>query len=192
MDKIITYFPQAFYISTNLLEVDYLQHLQERARVIKSNNNSGGENWILRPYNTLGTYELKNDPNFKLLLQTIENKVFEFSKAHNSDFRYTIHESWLNVYNKDDEQEFHFHSGNTFSAVFFLKSTPTCAKLVFESPTEPDMKPIVNINNCNELSFKRCTFEPIENSLIIFRSYMRHMVEKQKTDFERMTVAVNL
>ena len=59
MDKIITYFPQAFYISTNLLQVDYLQHLQERARVIKSNNNSGGENWILRPYNTLGTYELK-------------------------------------------------------------------------------------------------------------------------------------
>ena len=65
-------------------------------------------------------------------------------------------------------------------------------KVVFENPTEPDMLPIKDIKQYNDLSFKTYSFTPIQNSLIIFRSYMRHMVERQTIDFERMSVAVNL
>jgi hypothetical protein len=53
------------------------------------------------------------------------------------------------------------------------------------------MLPIRDIEKENEMTFKRCHFEPIENSLLIFRSYMKHMVEQQKSDFERITIAIN-
>ena len=191
-DSIITYFPQAFYVAENLLEPGYLKELQDKVYRIKNGQPSGGSNWVLRPYNTLDTYELINDPTFNTLLNKIEEKTFAFNKEHNSDYRYKVKESWLNVYDKNDEQEYHFHAGYTYSAVFFLKSSSDCAKIIFENPTEPDMMPLKNLKEMNGLSFKRCRFNPIENSLLIFRSYMRHMVEKQKTDSERITVAVNM
>jgi|TARA_R100000482_G_scaffold121676_1_gene68140 uncharacterized protein (TIGR02466 family) len=191
-DSVITFFPQAFYVAEDLLEPGYLKELQDRVYYIKDGNPSGGYNWVLRPYNTLSTYELKNDPVFNTLLNKIEEKTFAFNKEHSSDYRYKIKESWLNVYDKDEEQEYHCHPGNTYSAVFFLKSSKDCAKIIFENPTEPDMMPIKNLKEMNGLNFKRCYFNPVENSLLIFRSYMRHMVEKQKTNSERITVAVNM
>jgi len=190
-DQITTFFPQAFFNSINLLEKDYLIKLQKLSLDIKNKYECGGKNWLLKPYNTLDTYDLTKDKNFKLLFDKIEEKVFLFAKAHKSDNFYKVKESWLNVYNKNDQQEFHYHADCTFSAVFFLKTSKDCAKIIFENPTEPDMKPILNIKEFNTLNYKTCFFEPTENSLLIFRSYMRHMVEKQQTDFNRITVAVN-
>tara|TARA_R100000655_G_C2960634_1_gene188825 strand:+ start:391 stop:972 length:582 start_codon:yes stop_codon:yes gene_type:complete len=191
-DQITTFFPQAFFTSINLLDKDYLIKLQRLSLDIKNKHECGGKNWLLRPYNTMDTYELNKDKNFKLLLDKIEEKVFLFTKAHKSNRFYKIKESWLNIYDKNDQQEFHCHADCTFSAVFFLKTSADCAKIIFENPTEPDMKPILNVEGPDPLNYKRCIFEPIENSLLIFRSYMRHMVEKQKTDSERITIAVNL
>ena len=70
-DTILTYFPQAFYVAENLLKPDYLKELQNRAYSIKDNNPSGGNNWVLRPYNTLDTYDLNKDPIFSTLLNKI-------------------------------------------------------------------------------------------------------------------------
>ena len=190
-DEITTYFPQAFFSSLNLLEKDYLTKIQNKAFKIKENSKSGGDNWTLKPFNTCGTYDLQKDKDFKILLDKIEEKTLKFTKEHNTDHVYHIKDAWLNVYNKDESQEFHCHGGSTFSAVFFLKSSDNCANLIFENPTEPDMKPIIGVKKENPLTYKRCWIKPVENSLIIFRSYMRHMVEKQTTDFDRMTIAVN-
>ena len=70
-DSIITYFPQAFYVAENLLEPGYLKELQDKVYRIKDGHPSGGSNWVLRPYNTLDTYELINDPTFNTLLNKI-------------------------------------------------------------------------------------------------------------------------
>jgi len=191
MDDIVTYFPQAFFSSTNLLKKDYLSKLQNKAYTIKKIEKSGGDNWSLRPFNTCGTYDLQKDEDFKILLDIITDKTHKFIREHNSDYVYPIKESWLNVYDKNESQEMHSHGGSTFSAVFFLKSNDDCANLIFENPTEPDMLPIRGVKKENHLTYKRCWIKPIQNSLVVFRSYMRHMVEKQQTDFNRITVAVN-
>ena len=192
MDKIIMTFPSSFYVSENLLENKIVLDLQKRSKKIKKQYPRGGKNWICTTYNTCGTFDLLNDEYFKILLNKIEEKVFEFTKAHGSNYKYKTKQSWLNIYKNRDYQEFHHHAGNTFSAVYFLKSSKECAKLIFQNPTEPDMLPIVDVKQFNDLSFKTYSFEPIQNSLIIFRSYMIHMVELQTFDFERISVAVNL
>ena len=191
MDNIVTYFPQTFFNSLNLLEKDYLIELQNKAFIIKTTEKKGGENWTFRPFNTCGTYDLLKDKDFKILLDKITDKTHKFVKEYNTDYVYHIKEAWLNVYNKNDAQEMHCHGGSTFSAVFFLKSSDECANLIFENPTEPDMLPVIGIKKENHLTYKKCWVKPVENSLVIFRSYMRHMVEKQKKDFNRMTIAVN-
>jgi uncharacterized protein (TIGR02466 family) len=192
MDKIIMTFPSSFYVFENLLDNNMILNLQKRSKEIEKKYPKGGENWKCNTYNTLGTFELSNDAPFKILLDKIEEKVFEFTKAHGSNYKYKIKESWINIYKTNDYQEYHFHPESTFSAVYFLKSSEKCAKIVFENPTEPDMLPIKDIKQYNDLSFKTYSFYPIQNSLLIFRSYMRHMVEQQTIDFERMSVAVNL
>tara|TARA_R110000737_G_scaffold349461_1_gene385719 strand:- start:26 stop:604 length:579 start_codon:yes stop_codon:yes gene_type:complete len=192
MDKIIQFFPSSFYLAENLMDEHSVLKLQNKSLQIQSQGNKGGDNWLCDTYNTLGAYDLGQDKDFKPLLDTIEDKVFEFTKAHNSNHKYPIKESWLNIYKEKDYQEYHYHADCTFSAVYFLKSNKNCAKIFFENPAEPDMKPIKEITGQNELTFKNCHFIPVQNSLLIFRSYMRHMVEKQKTDFERITIAVNL
>jgi uncharacterized protein (TIGR02466 family) len=192
MDKIITTFPTSFYISKNILKINEIKLLQKKAKEIEKKYPRGGIDWKCDTYNTLGSYNIHEDKDFKKLIDIIEEKTFEFTKAHGSDFFYKTKESWLNLYKKSDFQDWHTHLNSTFSAVYFLKSNKNCAKIYFENPKEPDMLPIWNIKNFNELNFSTYYFEPIENSLIIFRSYMRHMVEKQTVDFERMSVAVNL
>jgi len=192
MDKIIMTFPSSFYVSENLLNSNMVLDLQKRAKEIEKKYPKGGENWECNTYNTLGTFELSNDEYFKILLNKIEEKVFEFTKAHGSDYKYKTNVSWINIYKNNNYQELHSHTGSTFSAVYFLKSSEKCAKIIFENPIEPDMLPIISIKQHNDLSLKTCSFNPIQNSLIIFRSYMRHMVELQTVDFERISVAVNL
>tara|TARA_R100001015_G_C4618838_1_gene175410 strand:- start:300 stop:887 length:588 start_codon:yes stop_codon:yes gene_type:complete len=191
-DQVFKLFPTYFYTSENVLNLSYLKHLQDKVYKIKDEYSRGGRNWKADIYNTLGTYDLRQDADFKILLDAIEERVFNFVKMHNSTYRYKIKESWFNIYNKGDYQEYHHHADCTFSAVFFLKSKIDSAKIHFESPLEPDMLPVKDIQDDTELTFKTCRFPPVENSLIIFRSYLKHMVEKETTDNERITIAVNL
>ena len=53
------------------------------------------------------------------------------------------------------------------------------------------MLPIKEIKTTTELSFRTCSYQPEEGTLLIFRSYMRHMVEICKNDTPRITVALN-
>ena len=80
MDDIVTYFPQAFFSSLNLLEKDYLIKLQNKASTIKTTEKNGGENWTLKPFNTCGTYKLQEDKDFKILLDKIEEKTLRDKK----------------------------------------------------------------------------------------------------------------
>ena len=68
MDEIVSYFPQVFFSSLNLLEKDYLTRIQNKASTIKKTNKSGGDNWTLKPFNTCGTYNLQKDKDYKILL----------------------------------------------------------------------------------------------------------------------------
>ena len=192
MDKIIQIFPSSFYLSQNLLDNSIVLDLQNKSKEIEKKYPKGDNNWGCDTYNTLGTYELSEDKLFKILLNKIEDKVFQFTKAHGSNYKYKVKESWLNIYKNKNYQEYHYHPDSTFSAVYFLKSSEKCSKIFFENPVEPDMIPIKNIKEYNSLSFKTHYFFPIQNNLIIFRSYMRHMVEQHNIDFERISVAVNL
>ena len=137
-DNIFKIFPSSFYISENLLNEKMVLKLQKKSKQIQKKYQKGGSDWRCNTYNTLGTYELNKDKDFKILLNEIEKKTLKFTQELGSNYVYETKESWLNIYKNKDYQEFHFHDNSTFSAVYFLKSSKQCAKLIFENPIEPD------------------------------------------------------
>ena len=84
--------------------------------------------------------------------------------------------------------------GNKFIELIIhniCKSKDKYKNIVFEDPKQPDMLPITNIKERNDLTFQRVGYEAEERKLVIFRSYLRHMVEPCKNKSPRMSIAVN-
>jgi uncharacterized protein (TIGR02466 family) len=190
--EVLMMFPVTISYSQDVLEESYKNDLFELTKKIKETTFSGGHNWETKTYNTLNTLNLETIKEFSKLSEIVKRKVNELNNVHGSDYEYTCQYSWFNFYEIGDYQEFHNHPSSTWSAVYFLKSNSNCSPLIFENPLMNfDMLPIKNIKVYNEHSFNTIKFSPIENSLIIFRSYVKHMVPKKILPDNRITVAYN-
>ena len=192
--EIIQYFPTSFYYKENIVSekikqdlIDYILHIKEKTK-------KGGSNWLVDTYNSLGTLNLIKDKKFKFLNKEITKNVTLFNNELGSDHTYEKpSEGWFNIYEKNDHQEFHTHPGFTFSAVYYLqveKDIDKRSSIIFKHPYE-DMKPLKGNVCFNQLSYQRANIKPENNSLLIFRSYLHHFVEKHKGDNPRITLAYN-
>jgi uncharacterized protein (TIGR02466 family) len=85
----------------------------------------------------------------------------------------------------------HTHNESTISAVYYISAPPGSGKIVFEDPREPDMLPIRDIPDRNDLSYIKVGYEPQVGQLLIFRSYLRHMVTLNTSILPRISVAFN-
>ena len=72
--------------------------------------------------------------------------------------------------------------------MYWVAAPVGSGKLIFEDPKEPDMLQIRDIKSRNSLSFTRIGYEAEERKILIFRSYLRHMVEPCKNKTPRMTI----
>lgn len=189
--EILTLFPSSIYRFNNLLSNDELMQYVDITREIKNKTKKGGENWQSSVYNTLGTYNLIYDKRFDSLINLVTQHVKTFNAIMGSDYNYECNYAWTNSYGKNDWQEWHNHAGSTYSAVFFLKSSEGASNIFFQDPAEPyDMLPIKNIKEYNSFNAHDGWIPSTENTLIIFRSYLKHMVPINGCD-ERITVAFN-
>lgn len=186
-----TWFPTAIYVSENIISDEYNNDLQKRSLEIFSSTKNGADNWKCNTYNTMGTYEISEDPLFKNLLHEVKQHLNFFVEQHGSDYKYECQNSWLNVNYKNTYQEYHYHSNSTFSAVYYIDTPENCGRIYFENPLEPDMLPVKGIKNNTPLSFKDCHYQPQKKTLLIFRSFLRHMVEIGSNDDPRISIAFN-
>jgi uncharacterized protein (TIGR02466 family) len=185
------WFPSTIYIAENVLTPEENQLIIDRIDEIQKTTPSGGDNWQCNMYNTLGTFNFVNDPTFAKLIDESNNHVFELVRLLGSAERYTPSDVWANVSEKNSFQEYHAHSASTFSAVYYAAVPEDSGKIWFESPLEPDMLPVKNTTNYNPLSFRNAYYTPKPRTLMIFRSYLKHMVEMNNSDEQRISVAFN-
>jgi uncharacterized protein (TIGR02466 family) len=187
--KIETTFPTNFAIIDNVLEDK--EHKKLIKYLLNKKEEKGGKNWSASVYTTHGTYDLSKDQKFKNLINKIEIYTTDFSKKLGSYVSYKIVNSWYNIYYKGDFQEYHDHQNVIFSAVYFFTNPKGSGKLTFKNPIK-DMLPLRPPHIPNELSFFNYKFNMQPNSLIIFRSYLDHMVEICHNTKPRITAAFNL
>lgn len=191
MSKVELWFPVAIYTEDNLISEDQNDLLKQHCLSIKENTPSGGSEWMGGTYNTHGTHDLSKDKIFQPVLDLVSYHVHQFAQMHNCTAKYENNYSWMNISNGPAWQEFHSHNGNVFSAVYYVSAPEGSGRIVFEDPKEPDMCPLKTKDNRNQLSYSRVGYQPKERTLVIFRSYLRHLVEPGTNVDPRISIAMN-
>ena len=186
------HFPTAFYVLEDSLSEKENNDLLLKITNINNNVEKGGTNWLTDVYNTQGTHNLMENKDFENLCNNVTYHTNKFAKILESDYDYKCVEGWLNCYYKNDYQEYHTHPNYVFSAVYFFTNPENSGKLVFEHPIEPDMCGLKNITKLNTLNGYTSSYMPKPRTLIIFRSYLRHMVTRCNNIEPRITAAFNL
>jgi uncharacterized protein (TIGR02466 family) len=191
MAKIETWFPVAVFLENDLFPQENNEQWRDHLLNLKKTVSCGGDGWMGGTYTTHETYNLSTDKLFEPLIDKITECVHEFARAHNSFGTYKCTDSWANIAVAGNFQEFHTHDGCIFSAVYYVTSPEGSGQIVFEDPKQPDMLPLLNIQERNFLSFIRAGYTPKGGMLIIFRSYLRHLVEAGTNTDERISISLN-
>lgn len=150
--------------------------------------------WHCDTFCTQKFLHLEKDPVFSEILPDIKNSVLEFSKEYGVDIEnhnIDMIDGWINLTPPNDYQEFHIHPGSHFSIVYYIKTPFNSGNLIFKNhETDKDMFPLP-VSFSKFPSFKSFSFEPIENNLIIFKSNLSHMVEKNRSNDDRVSISCN-
>ena len=101
---------------------------------------------------------------------------------------------WLNINNKGDFNIPHVHPFSLASVVYYAKVPKDSGRLVFENPIQQHdyvMKPNT-VEKFNTINSGYWNVTPNEGDLIIFPSWLRHWVEPNNTNEDRISIAFNL
>jgi uncharacterized protein (TIGR02466 family) len=192
MAKIEKWFPTTIYQETDLFSLQQNLEWEARSLDVQKLTPAGGDEWEGQTYTTHGTgYNIQKDTTFNPLIEAVSFHVNQYVKLHNSIRTYKCESAWLNISTQNNFQEMHTHNESTISAVYYISAPPGSGKIVFEDPREPDMLPIKDIPNRNDLSYIKIGYEPQVGQLLIFRSYLRHMVTLNTNTLPRISVAFN-
>jgi uncharacterized protein (TIGR02466 family) len=183
-------FPVIIALSENKNH-DLIQNkLIKECKLIKNNFKKGGYNWGVSTFNTCGTYNLTKNKNFNNLHKWIFKEVKDYTYKigyQNNKIKCTT--SWFNIYNKYDYQERHEHSPNDISAIYYLQIPKYSGKIKFYSH-EPN-----GIKYCyaedNSLTWKSYWINPKPGMLLVFKSNLMHEVEQNKSNEEKISIALN-
>jgi uncharacterized protein (TIGR02466 family) len=191
LDNIKLWFPTAIYYEENLLSEKENAQLKQYCLGLEDKVPSGGLAWYGKTYTTHGSYSSLGDEEVQVLLRITRERVNAFARVYGCVENYECRTPWLNISREGNWQEFHVHPGVVFSAVYYVAAPEGSGNIVFEDPRGADMCPLKNVVEKNTFSFDRVPYAAKENSLIIFRSYLRHMVEPGSNVAPRISFAMN-
>jgi len=193
MPLVETWFPVSIYMEKELISEVESESLLKHCLNIRSSEFSIDEEigWIGGTFSTYGTYNLSEDRRFDNLFGLITEHVNNFASMHGSKSKYKIANSWVNINTRGTFQEFHAHAGSVFSCAFYLSAPIGSGRIIFEDPKQPDMCPLREIEEETQLSFGRASYHAEQGTLLIFRSYLRHMVEPGSNEEPRVSLSAN-
>lgn len=197
MGKIDFLFPTLVY-SENIPNFEHKNvYLKNKALELKQKHQSHNPTnyWHCDTFNTLGIYdEWQQDSVMQELIQITGNNALHFADQYGVKNKTLIcREFWFNVSGPGSYQEFHQHSSHHFSLCYYLQTPKNSGNIVFRSlESYTDMFPLpIEEKDYNLNSFKTYSYEPQESKLLIFRSNLSHMVEKNMSNDNRISIAMN-
>jgi uncharacterized protein (TIGR02466 family) len=150
------------------------------------------QDWSSDTYASMGVYDITFDPIFKSLLDLCVDRANIFADYHGikkKKIRYV--EAWVNVAAKEQYQEYHRHPNRSFSAIYYIKTPENSGNIVFKKDSLDEMFPLP-IDVYNEVaSYATHRITPKAGDLIIFKSNIQHLVEKNKSNEDRVSIAIN-
>jgi uncharacterized protein (TIGR02466 family) len=191
MANIELWFPTPIYIQKNLFPTSFNKEIENEILKWPNTIPSGGTDWEGGTYTTHITHDLSESKLLEPVIECVTEHVNDFAKAHNSMYEYKMEHSWANISRPGNFQEFHTHDGSIFSAVYYVTVPKGSGNIIFEDPRAPDMLPLKEIKDRNELSYVKVGYTPEVGTLVIFRSYVRHCVQTGTNVEPRISLALN-
>ena len=186
MLKITKHFP----ITIGEIECDFIDDIQKDYMNIVNKlkfDNKG-----------LSYYKAHNDKRFKKLNDWVKKGVDTYVKAHKYFGDFKAKESWIVNYKKNNYQPWHLHPGWTISTVFYLKADENDVPTMFKSPYNDMLNPLNRTPDTeddkdpyNELTYSTIDYKPKSGKLLIFRSFIEHMVPLKLNNKDRIIFAYN-
>ena len=160
--------------------------------IYKGNNNFSRVGDSVRTVDNLNTLK-----DFEYLTQWIEEKAFEFGK-HVFSFKkiLPIKNMWGTVNTKTSHWNMvHTHPESVLSGVFWLSAPEGSGSFVLLNPTQIDWwTERLNAHNIivNSHSVSSLEIKPLEGGLLIFPSYVPHMVIPNTNFIKRISISFNI
>lgn len=182
-------FPEPIYVAENVISKAQNDFLIDECLKMQRADPDRKNDWRCDIYTSFGENSLIHNSAFDDLHNAIAQHVGNFISEHGSQATLSCSEAWFNVAGPKQYQEQHFHPNSIFSAVYYLKAPKGSAETVLKKVYEP-MMPFAP-NGDNPLAMASCPVAPVERSILIFRSYMPHLVPAGTNTQKRITHASN-
>ena len=193
MKEVLNLFPIPVFKTYLDYPVDKIKILcqQERSKnsetVIKSN--LGG--W------QSGNISYPDSPFF--FLRDIEKICQEVAKdVLNINKRVFLSNAWININQKHHLNQTHSHGNNVLSGVYYIKTPEGCGNIQFWHPAvdlmsrDWDFNFQSNFNTYNTYNSSKWGLPAKEGMLYIFPSWLKHFVDPNMSDEERISISFNV
>ena len=188
---IVPLFTELLYRTNLSQHSDKNDYFYNKIQNLKLEDNNKVD-WKCDTFSSLFIYDLINDAEFKPVLEDIKKEVIKFSKEFGVITEDIFcSDAWINSAGPDEYQEYHLHPVSHFSIAYYIKTPNNCGDIVFRShEVSTDMFPLP-VEIITPANFKTTKHTPKENDLLIFRSNLYHMVEKNKSNSNRVSISAN-
>lgn len=189
MPKIESWFPEIIYKEENIIDDIYNERIKKECFNIQKKVESN-TSFYCEIYNTHDVYDVMQNKIFNKLITVISQHVNNLASIYHSDWTYKCGGGWINISQKGNYQEQHIHPYSFFSAVYYPLVPDNSGDIIFKSPYA-NMVPVKNITEYNEYNYSTCSYKVKAKDLLIFRSHMPHLVQSNKSNDPRISIAMN-
>ena len=167
-------FPSTLFCTN--LDTNNLQNLLSQVKNIKENE---GAQMTGRTETSILDYD-----EFIAEKKLFTDKInFIFNKFYDNKFKITT--SWFTVTKPNGHGEWHKHSNSWYSGVYYFQDFTS--EISFRNPIERDIDLVSH--KINPLVWN---FEPTKGNLILFPSYLYHLVNTNTSNKNRNSLAFNI
>ena len=134
-----------------------------------------------------------------LKLQNLFDEITEnanvFSTQIGKKSKINISKIWININNYKDFNQYHFHPNCFLSGVYYVDVFDKGGTIVFANPAYDlmesnwDMRDMSKYTPVNSSRYK---LVPNKGDLVIFPSWLKHTVEPNMTNKDRVSISFNL
>jgi uncharacterized protein (TIGR02466 family) len=136
----------------------------------------------------------KKEPCLESLIKKIElNSNLLFNNYLKIKCKLSLDNIWININRHKDFNIQHIHPFSKLSGVFYIKTPSNSGNITFVSdfPVENFIN-LSNVMEHNAYNSPSWSFEPEENTLYLFPSWLKHYVNPNLSKQERISISFNL
>ena len=116
--------------------------------------------------------------------------VLDFLKCRYQGFEVT--NCWANINRTGESHHIHSHPNNFLSGVYYVRAPAQCGDIVFHDPRQQAIVLLPNVSEYTPFNAARQRITPQAGTLLMFHSWLQHLVEENRSDQERISISFNV